>query len=63
MHVKEINIKNRVYNYYFDSLVKAVEKSYNDLTIFLDSTKLTDKKLQHFLNDAFQSYYDFFQVN
>ena len=40
MHVKEINIKNRVYNYYFDSLVKAVEKSYKDLTIFLDSTKL-----------------------
>ena len=23
MHVKEINIKNRVYNYYFDNLVKA----------------------------------------
>ena len=41
MHVKEINIKNRVYNNYFDSLVKAVEKSYNDLMIFLDSTKLT----------------------
>ena len=23
MHVEEINIKNRPYNYYFDSLVKA----------------------------------------
>ena len=23
MHVKEINIKNRIYNYYFDNLVKT----------------------------------------
>ena len=29
--------------------------------IFLDSTKL--KIVQHFSNDAFQSYYDLFQVN
>ena len=25
-HVKEINIKNRVYNYYFENLVKAKKK-------------------------------------
>ena len=33
--------------------------------IFLDSTKLKMfwKKLQHFLNNALQSYYDLFQVN
>ena len=23
MYIKEINIKNRVYNYYFDNLIKA----------------------------------------
>ena len=43
MHIKEINIKNRVYNYYFDNLVEAkkletqniliAEKNYNDLVI------------------------------
>ena len=44
MHVKEINIKNRVYNYYFDNLVKAKEwdpknilidgKNYKNLVIY-----------------------------
>ena len=43
MHIKEINIENPVYNYYFDNLVKATkletknvlinEKNYKDLTI------------------------------
>ena len=23
MHIKEINIKNQIYNYYFDNLIKA----------------------------------------
>ena len=26
MHINEINIKNRVYNYYFDNLNKAKKK-------------------------------------
>ena len=26
MHIQEINIKNRVYNYYFDNLFKAKKK-------------------------------------
>ena len=26
MHAKKINIKNRVYNYYFDNLIKAKKK-------------------------------------
>ena len=44
MHVKEVNIKNRVYNYYFDNLVKAKkletknllidEKNYKDFVIY-----------------------------
>ena len=44
MHFKEINIKNRVYNYYFDYLIKAKkirnkkdlidEKNYNNLVIY-----------------------------
>ena len=44
MHVKEINTKNRVYNYYFDNLVKAKEwenknilidgKNYKNLVIY-----------------------------
>ena len=44
MHIKEINIKNRVCIYYFDYLIKAKkletkiilmdEKSYKDLVIF-----------------------------
>ena len=32
MHIKEINVKNRVYNYYFDSLVKPI---FSDLVIYL----------------------------
>ena len=45
MHVKEIAIKNRVYNYYFDNLIKVIklgtknilinEKNYKDLVIYL----------------------------
>ena len=45
VHINEINIKNRVYNYYFDNLIKAKnvetknisihEKNYTDLVIFL----------------------------
>ena len=27
MHINEINIKNRVYNYYFDNLNKAKKKN------------------------------------
>ena len=44
MHILEINIKNRVYKYHFDNLVKAKnletknvlinEKIYKDLTIY-----------------------------
>ena len=44
MHIQEINIKNRVYNYYFVNLVKAKklenknisidEKNYKDLVIY-----------------------------
>ena len=44
MHIKEINIKNRLYNYYFDYLIKVKkletkniffnEKNYNDLIIY-----------------------------
>ena len=44
MHVKEINIKNRVYNCHFDNLIKAkkletknifiVAKNYKDLVIY-----------------------------
>ena len=44
MHIQEISIKNRVYNYYFDNLVKADklktkkilidEKKYKDLVIY-----------------------------
>ena len=37
MNTKEINIKNRVYNYYFDNLVK--EKNYK-LKIFNRRKKL-----------------------
>ena len=43
MHIKEINIENRVYSYYFDNLIKAkeletkniliFEENYNDLVI------------------------------
>ena len=43
MHVKEINIENRVYSYYFDNLVKikkletkntsVIEKNYKHLVI------------------------------
>ena len=43
MHFKEIIIENRVYNYYFDNLIKAIkieatnflidEKNYKDLVI------------------------------
>ena len=45
MHVKEINIKNRVYNYYFENFKNAKqsenkniflinEKNYNDMVIY-----------------------------
>ena len=44
MHIKEISIKNRVYNYYFDNLIKAKkletknilidEKIFKDLVIY-----------------------------
>ena len=44
MHIQEINIKSRVYRYYFDNLVKPKkletknilidEKNYKDLTIY-----------------------------
>ena len=44
MHIKEINIKNRVYNYHFNNLVKAKKsetkniltdkKNYKNLTIY-----------------------------
>ena len=45
MHIKKINIKNQVCNYYFDNLVKAKkfetknvsidEKNHKDLTIYI----------------------------
>ena len=34
MHAKEINIKNRVYNYYFDNLVKAKKIETKNLSIY-----------------------------
>ena len=34
MHINEINIKNRVYNYYFDNLNKAKKKKKQNLNIF-----------------------------
>ena len=44
MHIQEIYVKNRVYNYYFDNLVKAKnletknilidKKNYKDLVIY-----------------------------
>ena len=43
--------------------LKKLQKTF--FVIFIDSIKLKilGKKSQHFLNDAFQSYYDLFQVN
>ena len=45
MHVKEINVKSRVYNYYFGNLIKVKKletkdilidkKNYKDLVIYL----------------------------
>ena len=52
IHIQEINIKNRLYNYHFDNLVKAKkletrsilidEKNYKDLTI--NSTRYVHSK-------------------
>ena len=33
MYIKEINIKNRVYNYYFDNLIKARKVETKDILI------------------------------
>ena len=30
LHIIKINIKNRVYNYYFDNLIKAKKKKRNE---------------------------------
>ena len=38
MHIKEINIKNRLYNYYFDNLVKA--KKLETKNILIDEKKI-----------------------
>ena len=53
MHINEINIKNKVYNYYFDTWIKAKilktkkilinEKNYKDLKNYF--TRYVDKKL------------------
>ena len=50
MHIKEISIKNRVYNYYFDYLIKAKEletenilideRDYKDLAIYFTSASI-----------------------
>ena len=37
MHVKEINIKNRVYHYYFDNLIKG--KKLETKNILIDEKK------------------------
>ena len=52
MHIQEINIKNQVYNYHFDNLVKTKQlepkkilidkKNYKDLTI--DFTRYVHSK-------------------
>ena len=36
MHINEINIKNRVYNYYFDNLNKAKKKKKNRTKIYFN---------------------------
>ena len=33
MHINEINIKNRVYNYYFDNLIKGKELETKNILI------------------------------
>ena len=53
MQINEINIKNKVYNYYFDNLIKAKKfetknilldkKNYKDLTIYF--TRYDHKRL------------------
>ena len=50
MHIKEISIENRVYNYYFDYLIKAKEletesilideRDYKDLAIYFTGTSI-----------------------
>ena len=52
IHINEINIKNKLYNYYFDNLVKGKqletknilidEKNYKDVTIYF--TRYVHKK-------------------
>ena len=38
MYIKEISIKNQVYNYYFENLIKA--KKIETKNILMDETKL-----------------------
>ena len=38
MHIQEIDVKNRVYNYHFDNLVKA--KKLETKSILIDKKKL-----------------------
>ena len=50
MHIKEISIENRVYNYYFDHLIKAKEletesilideRDHKDLAIYFTGTSI-----------------------
>ena len=50
MYIKEISIKNRVHNYYFDYLIKAKEletesilideRDYKDLVIYFTGTSI-----------------------
>ena len=37
--------------------------TFSSIFLTAQNVKLRGQKLQHFLNDAFQSYYDLFQVN
>ena len=40
MQIKEINIKNRVYNYYFENLVKVKKLETKDILIDKKTTKV-----------------------
>ena len=41
MHIKEMNIKNRVYNYHFDNLIKKKKKK-NAKNILIDEENYKD---------------------
>ena len=42
MHIKEMNIKNRVYNYHFDNLIKKKKKKLEAKNILIDEENYKD---------------------